>query len=246
MEKEITKNCVRWIQNWFDENGPDCKAVIGISGGKDSSIVAALCVEALGKDRVLGVLMPQGEQKDIVDSIRLCNFLNIDYVTVNIKSTIDTLLNEISKPNSLRLSDQTLTNLPARIRMSTLYAVSQTVNGRVSRNCNYSEIYVGYSTRWGDDAGDFAPLAGLLVSEVIELGLDLGLPHNLIFKTPVDGLNVNTDGSYVTDEQAMGFTYNELEEYLQGKEISKYSKDKIEYLHKKNGFKSLPIPFFKK
>lgn len=208
--KETTENLIQWIKDWFEENGKDCNAVIGISGGKDSTIVAALCVEALGKDRVIGVLMPNGVQKDITDSIRVCDLLGIKNYLVNIGPTVDALKKQIG----FDLSAQSETNLPARIRMSTLYAVSQSNNGRVANTCNRSENYVGYETKYGDGAGDFSPLGNLTVREVLEIGDYLGLPHELVHKTPIDGLNTNPDGSYVTDEQSLGFTYDEIDDFL--------------------------------
>lgn len=211
--KERTEKLISWIKDWFEENGKDCKAVVGMSGGKDSSIVAALCVEALGKDRVLGVLMPNGVQKDIWDAIEICDYLNIQKMKINIGPTVEALREEILL-NFHRLSAQTETNLPARVRMTTLYAVSQTVNGRVANTCNRSENYVGYETKYGDSAGDFSPLANLTVKEVLEVGDYLKLPHHLVHKVPIDGLRNHADGTPITDEQSLGFTYEELDNYL--------------------------------
>lgn len=238
--KETKDRIINWIRRWFEVNGKDCKAVIGISGGKDSTIVAALCVEALGKDRVIGVLMPNGLQKDISDSIRVCDILGIENHIVNIGPAIDALKKQIG----FELSAQSETNLPARIRMSTLYAVSQSNNGRVANTCNRSENYVGYETKYGDAAGDFSPLANLTVREVLEIGDCLGLPHELVHKTPIDGLNTNPDGSYVTDEQSLGFTYDELDDYLlEGKLQSKEKLDKIENMHKRAVAKNKMLTF---
>ena len=183
---EVKNKCVEWIKGFFEVNGKDCKAVIGISGGKDSSIVAALCVEALGKDRVIGVLMPNGEQSDISYSYFLCGNLGIKFVTVPIENAVNSVINAMKE--NVDISDQTLINLPARIRMSTLYAVSQSMNGRVANTCNLSEDWVGYSTRYGDAAGDFSPLSNLTVTEIKEMGRTLGLPDELVDKTPSDGL----------------------------------------------------------
>ncbi len=164
--QKVKNDCVAWIRDFFENNGKGCNAVIGISGGKDSSVVAALCVEALGKDRVIGVLMPCGEQHDIDKALLLVHTLGIQYYIVNIKEAVDGLVKSIPFP----LSTQSLTNLPPRIRMSTLYAVSQSHNGRVSNNCNLSEDWVGYSTRYGDSVGDFSPLSKLTVQEVKAIG----------------------------------------------------------------------------
>ena len=241
--KKTVKELVNWLKNWFDINGKDSIAVIGISGGKDSSIVASLCVKALGKDRVLGVMMPNGTQNDIDDAIRLCKLLDIKNITVNIKDTVDaekkTLLSELKKINIDELTNQTLTNLPARIRMVTLYGISQTVNGRVINTSNLSEIWIGYSTRFGDSAGDVSPLANLTVSEVKEIGLELGLPSDLVNKVPSDGL------SGKTDEDNIGFTYNTLDKYLrEGICEDQNIKKLIDERHKNNEFKTKKIPSF--
>ena len=160
--EKTKKECVEWIRDFFEKNGKGCNAVVGISGGKDSSVVAALCVEALGKDRVIGVLMPCGEQSDISCSHMLVEHLGIKSYTINVADSVNGLKNELSK--KLELTEQSIINLPPRIRMSTLYAVSQSCNGRVANTCNLSEDWVGYSTRYGDSAGDFSPLANLTVT----------------------------------------------------------------------------------
>lgn len=238
--KEVKEELVKWLQDWFKVNGDGCKAVIGISGGKDSTVTAALCVEALGKDRVFGVLMPNGEQKDISDSIKVCEFLGIDNITVNIADTVNAEKEVIKKAGIEELSEQTLINLPPRIRMATLYAVSQTVNGRVMNTCNLSEDWVGYSTRYGDSAGDVAPLANLTVGEVKELGMELGLPKELVYKTPSDGLCGKTD------EDNLGFTYATLDEYLRtGKCEDENIKAIIDRKHVINKFKMELMPSYK-
>ena len=171
--KEVKNQVVQWIRDWFEVNGKGCNAVIGISGGKDSSTVAALCVEALGRDRVIGVTMPNGVQKDISDSMMLINHLGIRHFNVNIADTYNALMNTIGEqlaPEGIEISRQTVINMPPRLRMTTLYAISQSMNGRVANTCNLSEDWVGYSTRYGDAAGDFAPLGGLTVAEVKAIG----------------------------------------------------------------------------
>jgi len=237
--KKATNDCVQWIKDFFEKNGKDCMAVVGISGGKDSSVVAALCVEALGKDRVFGVLMPQGEQPDIDYSRMLVDHLGIDSCVVNIGNTVCTLKHEIKPQLGDHWSKQTSTNLPARIRMATLYAVSQTVNGRVANTCNLSEDWVGYATRYGDAAGDFSPLSQLTVTEVKAIGRELGLPSELVDKTPTDGLCGKTD------EDNLGFTYAELDAYIRdGIEPNEEVKTKIDSMHEKNLFKLQPMPSF--
>lgn len=229
--------CVEWIRRFFEENGPDCHAVVGISGGKDSSVVAALCVEALGRDRVIGVLMPCGEQADIDCSQQLVDHLGIRRYVVNVQAAVEGLWGAL--PKELELSAQSRTNLPPRIRMATLYAVSQSCNGRVANTCNLSEDWVGYSTRYGDAAGDFSPLSRLTVAEVKAIGHVLGLPTELVEKTPIDGLCGKTD------EENLGFTYAELDKYIRtGEMADEAKKARIDRLHRINQFKLQLMPVF--
>ena len=245
--KKVKDELVQWIRDWFDENGPDCNAVIGISGGKDSSVVAALCTKALGADRVIGVMMPNGDQIDIDKSYELVDFLGIRSMEVDISSAVSAAIESIIDGAyqargvfpQFKISEQTRVNLPPRIRMTTIYAISQSVNGRVSNNCNLSEDWVGYSTRWGDGVGDFSPLASLTVTEVKAIGYELGLPVDLIEKVPSDGLCGKTD------EDNLGFSYDTLDQYIRtGICEDRDAKEKIDRLHKKNEFKMESIPRF--
>ena len=236
--ERVKNECIAWIRNFFEENGPGCNAVVGISGGKDSSIAAALCVEALGNDRVVGVLMPQGKQHDIDMAYLLVNHLGIKHFEVNIQDAVNGLLGSI--PAELEITTLSKTNLPPRIRMATLYAVSQSCNGRVCNTCNLSEDWVGYSTRYGDSVGDFSPLSHLTVTEVKEIGHLLGLPAKLVEKTPIDGLCGKTD------EENLGFTYAELDVYIRTGEIADLEKKElIDKKHKANLFKLELMPTFK-
>ena len=237
---EKKNDIVRWIQGYFKANGPECSAVIGISGGKDSSIVAALCVEALGKDRVVGVLMPNGLQSDIADSMEVCQSLGIRSVTINIGETCAALTKQMTD-NEL-FSRQAEINMPPRIRMATLYAVAQSLphGGRVANTCNYSEDFVGYSTKYGDSAGDFSPLARLTVSEVRQIGYELPIPRRLVDKTPSDGLCGKTD------EDNLGFTYRQLNEYIRTRRCDDPAiKELIDKKHRQNLFKLQLMPSFK-
>ena len=228
---KVKNNCVEWIKNFFEENGRGCNAVVGISGGKDSSVVAALCAEALGRDRVIGVLMPCGEQFDIDCAYALVEHLGIKHYTVNVKDAVEGV--KANLPVALELTPQTLNNIAPRVRMTTLYAVSQSCNGRVANTCNLSEDYVGYSTRYGDSAGDFSPLAKLTVDEVKQIG------RVLVDKTPIDGLCGKTD------EDNLGFTYDELDRYIRTGEIDDLDKKaKIDRLHRINLFKLRLMPCF--
>lgn len=234
---KVTRECVAWIRDFFEKNGKDCNAVVGISGGKDSSVVAALCVEALGRDRVVGVLMPCGEQHDIDCAYQLVDHLGIRRYVVNIKDAVEGVKSAF--PKELPMTEQSRNNLSPRIRMSVLYAISQSVNGRVANTCNLSEDWVGYSTRYGDSAGDFSPLSRLTVQEVKEIGRVLGLPQNLVDKVPIDGLCGKTD------EDNLGFTYAELDRYIRTGEIEdKEKKAVIDRKHVMNQFKLELMPCF--
>ena len=235
---KVTDEAVEWIREWFEQNGKGCNAVVGISGGKDSSVVAALCVKALGKERVIGVLMPNGKQPDIDCSHKLIAYLGIPSFVCNIEKAVNGVLESLAE-SGVEITRQTRVNLPPRIRMSTLYALSQSNNGRVANTCNLSEDWVGYSTRYGDAAGDFAPLGKLTVQEVKAIGAHLGLPIDLVEKVPSDGL---TDR---TDEDNLGFTYKVLDEYIRtGVCEDEATKAKIDRLHTLNEFKLKPIPCY--
>ena len=233
--QKVTEACVAWIRDFFEENGKGCNAVVGISGGKDSSVVAALCVEALGKDRVIGVLMPNGVQHDIDMAQMLVRHLGIRHVVVNIKDAVDGLVGSVP----FELSEQSRVNLPPRIRMAALYAVSQSNNGRVANTCNLSEDWVGYATRYGDGAGDFSPISRLTVQEVKAVGRYLGLPDVLVDKVPIDGLCGKTD------EDNLGFTYAVLDRYIrEGVIDDPATKKRIDRLHRLNQFKLQLMPAF--
>ncbi len=234
--EKVKNDCVQWIRDFFEKSGKGCNAVVGISGGKDSSIVAALCVEALGKDRVIGVLMPCGEQSDIDMAKLLVDTLQIKHYIINIKDAVDGLTAAIP----FELSEQSRVNLQPRIRMSTLYAVSQSNNGRVANTCNLSEDWVGYSTRYGDSVGDFSPCSGITVAEMKQIGRLLGLPDALIDKAPSDGLCGKTD------EDNLGFTYAELDRYIrEGVIENQEHKALIDRKHELNLFKLEVMPSFK-
>ncbi len=237
--KNVTPQLIQWVTDYFQHNAsPETKAVIGISGGKDSSIVAALCVEALGKERVLGVLMPQGEQADIDVAYRLCEVLGISHITINVKEPVQTLYDEIINAGMM-LNTVATFNTPARLRMSALYAVSGIVGGRVANTSNLSEDWVGYATKFGDSAGDFAPLSNLTVTELKAIGKELGLSSEFIDKTPIDGLCGKTD------EDSLGFTYATLDKYIRENICDdEQVKERIDRLHEANLHKVNPMPAF--
>lgn len=235
---KVKNDIVLWIREWFNNNGRDCNAVIGISGGKDSSVVAALCCEALGKDRVIGVLMPNGTQHDIDVSKALVSHLDIKHYVINIEDAYNGILNQLEESLEA-VEKQTLFNLPARLRMTAVYAVSQSVNGRVANTCNLSEDWVGYSTRYGDSVGDFSPLSRLTVNEVKAVGRALNLPDMFVDKVPIDGLCGKTD------EDNLGFSYDTLDKYIRtGVCEDEETKAKIDRMHKNNLFKLELMPVF--
>lgn len=239
--KKTKDDIVQWIRDYFEKNGPECSAVVGISGGKDSTIVAALCVEALGKDRVFGVLMPNGIQKDISDSVKVVKELDIQHITVNISGAYSKLMAAVGTGLHDGVSEQAKVNLPPRLRMATLYAVAQSLphGGRVANTCNKSEDYVGYSTKFGDSAGDFSPLANLTVSDVKLVGYELPIPRELVDKTPADGLCGKTD------EDNLGFTYAQLDAYIEKGTAGNWFIDaKVEAMHRRNLHKLLPMPSY--
>lgn len=235
--EEECENIVNWIKDYFVKNGLDSKAIIGISGGKDSTIAAALCVKALGADKVIGILMPQGVQADIDDARKVCEFLGIRSYEINIGSTCNTLYRAIDEgydyDHNICNNKAVSTNLPARIRMTTLYAMAAELGGRVCNTCNRSENYVGYSTKYGDHAGDFAPLDEYTVREILAIGevlhQEMGLPNELIYKTPSDGMC----GS--SDEENLGFSYELLDAYILDGVVPEYEALKlIEQAHSKS------------
>lgn len=238
-KREVIYIC-DWIKKYFVEEGNEnTKAIIGISGGKDSTVAAGLLVKALGADRVIGVLMPEGEQHDIEDARKVCELLNIHSIEINIDDTCKSLYKHIEDDSfgEILKNDQIITNTPARIRMATLYAVAASVGGRVCNTCNWSEDYVGYSTKYGDAAGDFALLKNYTVREVLEIGKELSVPEFLLEKTPEDGM------SGMSDEEKLGFTYEQLDAYLlDGIVPSADILFKIEDLHTKGRHKEFYLP----
>jgi len=236
--KKTKDEIIKWVRDYFEKNGKDCNAVIGLSGGKDSSVTAAICAQALGAQRVFGVLMPQGEQHDISYSREIAAHLGIKSFEINIKNSVDALLESV-KQGGLSANRQAVINIPARIRMTTLYAVSAILNGRVANTCNLSEDWIGYATKYGDGAGDFSPLAQLTVAEVRALGRELGLPSKFTDKVPEDGL------SGLTDEENIGFSYEILDRYIREGVCEDLSiKEKIDKLHEINIHKLKLMPHF--
>ncbi len=243
--KKETEHIVDWIKEYFVRNGnKDTKAVIGISGGKDSTVCAAACIKALGVDRVVGVLLPSnatGKMEDNMiykESMEVVEALGIkEYYTFNIHNACQGIYEEMRLNGDLVPNDMVVINTPARIRMTFLYAVAAQVGGRVCNTCNYSENYVGYSTKYGDHAVDFAPLSQYTVREVLEIGKYLDVPKALLSRIPSDGL------CGVTDEDNLGFTYDVLDDYLLDDIIPEYDALRlIKEKHNKNLHKLNSMP----
>ena len=202
------QNIIKWLKDIVPIMKSD-KVIIGISGGKDSTVCAALCVEAFGKDNVYGILMPNGEQADIEDAKKVCEILDIKYNIINISYIYKTFMNYIEFSTDISLSKESLINLQPRIRMTILYTLAQTLGMRVCGTGNLSEKTVGYFTKWGDGAYDFNPIGNLTSKEVVEIGLTYdNIPKELILKTPTDGL------SGMTDEEKLGISYDSIHNYL--------------------------------
>lgn len=239
LDGKVKNEIVKWIRNFYEENGKDCNAIVGISGGVDSTVVAALCVEALGNNRVIGVVMPEGYQSDIDDAYKVCDLLDIEFITIDILNAVKAIKHGVKQNINDVWSLQSSINLPPRIRMATLYAVSQSMNGRVANTCNLSEDWIGYSTRYGDSVGDFSPLSKLTKTEVKQLGRLLDIPEDLVNKVPSDGLCGKSD------EERFGFTYDVLDKYIRTGEIDdEIIKNKIDRMHEKNLFKLKMMPCF--
>lgn len=233
----VRDKIIRWIEWYFDTQAAGHSAVIGLSGGKDSTVAAALCVEAIGKERVIGVLMPDGEQSDIDDARGVAEILGIRSVEANIQHITAAFHDVIAE--KLPVSERTKQNIPPRVRMTLLYAVAQSLpeGGRVVNTSNFSEAYIGYCTKFGDNAGDFSPLGNLLMHEVIQIGRALGLPERLIVKTPSDGLCGKSD------EDNLGFTYEQLDTLIvTGECDDEGAFEKICSMHESSKHKGLDLP----
>lgn len=236
--KEVAGEIVEWLREYAKESNT-YKVVLGISGGKDSTVAAALCCEAFGKENVYGVLMPCGHQTDIADSYRVCNILGIESFNIDIGGIMGEAV--ITIDGKVKITDDAGINMKPRIRMLTLYTIAQSIGARVCGTGNLSERLVGYCTKWGDMASDFNPLANLTCNEVVEIGIALGLPVDLINKTPADGLTNKTD------EDRLGVSYDSIHNYIRLGFESVDAEDaiRIAELNKKAKHKLGAIPSFK-
>lgn len=235
--KQTAEKLVKWLKDYFDNNGQPINAVVGCSGGKDSTVVLAALTKAIGPDRIYAILMPNGEQADIDDSYKICEYLGLKPHVCNIQNAYNGVVGSVS--GEFEPTNQMRINLAPVLRMTTLKAISQCVNGRFTCNGNASEAYIGWFTIDGDDRGSVKPLINMTVTEVIQVGEALGLPDWMIHKTPTDGLCGQTD------EDKFGFTYEVLDKYIRTGEIDDLEvKAKIDDMHKRNAFKLKPMPSF--
>ena len=235
--KQTAEKLVKWLKDYFDNNGQPINAVVGCSGGKDSTVVLAALTKAIGPDRIYAILMPNGEQADIDDSYKICEYLGLKPHVCNIQDAYNGVVGSVS--GEFEPTNQMKINLAPVLRMTTLKAISQCVNGRFTCNGNASEAYIGWFTIDGDDRGSVKPLINMTVTEVIQVGEALGLPDWMIHKTPTDGLCGQTD------EDKFGFTYEVLDKYIRTGEIDDLEvKAKIDDMHKRNAFKLKPMPSF--
>lgn len=233
---KVKDQLVQGIRNWFDKNGKGCNAVIGLSGGKDSTIVAALCAEALGKEHVIGIGMPNFGQ-GLNEADEIAKWIGIKFHAVHIGGIVDITESAIENTlDDIEISEQAEQNIPPRARMLVLYALSQSLNGRVVGTCNASENYIGYFTKYGDGASDFEPIAELTVHEIYQIGDALGIPKKWVYKIPDDGL----PHSCPDDEkfEKMGFNYEKLDKYIrEGTSGDEVADKAIQRMHEMNLFK---------
>ncbi len=233
----ILDEMIVWTRDRMHDIGSDL-AVVGISGGKDSTVVAALAARAMGKENVLGVTMPRGVQKDLDVAQAVAASLGIRHHVVPIGDVADALARDVTKAVG-DFSRQAALNLPPRLRMAALYAVAQTVGGVVWNTSNLSEDWVGYATIYGDTSGAFSPLATLTTDEVVQLGRFMEVEERFLVIPPADGLTGHTD------EEVLGFTYDTLNTYIRTGECpQKEIKEKIDRLHRISRFKFQTIPMF--
>lgn len=235
--RDVIIRCEKWLQNEVKSAGAS-GIILGLSGGIDSSVLAALGREALGHEGVLGVIMPcHSIKNDEDDAVLLAETLNVKYMRVDLSDTFDTLCSSIGS----EISTLSLSNIKARLRMVTLYAIGQSKNLLVCGTSNRSEYETGYFTKYGDSGSDLMPLVSFLKREIRAMAKILGVPEKIIAKAPSAGL---TEGQ--TDEGDMGFSYDVLDEYLATGKIDDFSaKEKIDAMHRRSEHKRRAVPIFR-
>ncbi len=234
---------VNFIEAWLKEKVNQAGArgiVVGLSGGIDSAVVAALGRRAFGHDNILALIMPcHSNPEDAQDAILTADKLDINFKIIELDNAFDAV-NLAFNQNDINLSKMSAANLKARLRMSTLYAAAQTNNFLVCGTGNKSEYETGYFTKYGDSASDLLPLADLLKAEVRAAAKYLGVPEKIIVKAPSAGLWENQ-----TDEGEMGFSYDELDNYLSTGEARPEIKERIEAMRRKSVHKRMLPPICK-
>lgn len=222
------EKAINWIKEFVESSGAE-GVVIGNSGGKDSATVIAMATRALGKDKVLTIAMPCNSIKEDLEDAKLVSMtFDVPLLEIDLSDSYNTFERTIN--NSLKGIDKELVNeakvnSKPRFRMTTLYSVAQSMNYLVIGTGNLCEQMVGYTTKWGDNASDFNPIGNFTVREVLAIGKYLGVPDRIINKAPSDGLGSKTD------EEKMGVTYDQIEEYI---ETGKTSEEAMLVIERKN------------
>ena len=234
--KNYLKDIEKFLKNYLENNGMNTY-VLGVSGGVDSSLCAALARNAVGKDKLHCLIVPiDSAKEDIEDALTLVKDLDLKYDIIDASETFHTYLKDFEKC-CMSFDRSTLGNLKARMRMSILYAVAQNERGLVIGTDNADERCVGYFTKYGDGACDILPIAHLVKAEVVEASKILGIRTSLAERVPTAGLY---EGQ--TDEKEMGVSYKDLDAYVLGKEVNETAKKRIQYLERISEHKRKPIP----
>jgi len=234
----VVKVLVAWLKEKIENAGAK-GAVIGLSGGIDSSVTAVLCKQALG-DNLLGITMPcYSSKKDLEDACLVADKFDINYLIKDLSPVLSNFLQVLDESKEIGQSDMVVANMKPRLRMITLYYYAARNNYLVVGTDNWSELKVGYFTKYGDGGVDLAPLGRLVKTEVKELARYLGIPDKIIDKPPSAGL---WEGQ--TDEGEMGLSYELLDKYILTGEVPLAARKRIEELVKRSVHKlnSIPIP----
>ncbi len=234
--RQAENTLIQWLQQQVKDAGAK-GAVVGLSGGIDSSVTSVLCKKAF-TDNVLGVIMPcYSNEQDAEDAEMLARNFDIKYIVKDLGPVLDQFLLTLKGDQEKTEGDLAIANMKPRLRMITLYYYAARDNYLVVGTDNWSELETGYFTKYGDGGIDLAPLGRLVKTEVRELAQHLNIPEEIIEKKPSAGL---WQGQ--TDENEMGITYQELDEYILTGEARKEVEDRVGELNRKSAHKLQPIP----